>query len=101
MNHIATFHGIATTMSAANRIKRVFTANLSHANRFSTRAPSIDATARCSCNCCTPTSSTPQTVLFLVYVQDGTGALGPDAVRVPMTTRGRTFFMKLGYAWRP
>ena len=43
----------------------------------------------------------PQTVLFLGYTQEGTGFLGADTVQVPITTRGRTFFMKLGYAWRP
>ena len=43
----------------------------------------------------------PQTVFFLGYSQDGEGLVDVDRLRVPLTTRGRTFFLKLGYAWRP
>ncbi|HIF22952.1 MAG TPA: hypothetical protein EYQ27_13860 [Gemmatimonadetes bacterium] len=43
----------------------------------------------------------PQTVLFLGYSQDGDGLVDPDRQRVPLTTRGRTFFLKIGYASRP
>jgi len=43
----------------------------------------------------------PQTVLFLGYSQNGDGEIDPDRVRIPLTTRGRTLFFKLGYAWRP
>lgn len=43
----------------------------------------------------------PQTVFFLGYAEDGAGHVGVDDVRTPLTTRGRTLFVKLGYAWRP
>jgi uncharacterized protein DUF5916 len=43
----------------------------------------------------------PQTVLFLGYSQDGDGYVDPDRFRVDLKTRGRTFFFKVGYAWRP
>jgi hypothetical protein len=43
----------------------------------------------------------PQTVFFLGYSQDGVGAIDLDRRRTPITVRGRTLFLKLGYAWRP
>jgi len=43
----------------------------------------------------------PQTVFFLGYSQDGTAVTDIDQVRTPMELRGRTLFIKLGYAWRP
>ncbi len=43
----------------------------------------------------------PQTVLFLGYSDNRLGFLNADRIRTEMTPRGRTFFMKLGYAWRP
>ena len=43
----------------------------------------------------------PQTVFFLGYSQDGSGLTDIDRVRDPITVRGRTLFIKLGYAWRP
>ncbi|MEM7414476.1 MAG: DUF5916 domain-containing protein [Gemmatimonadota bacterium] len=43
----------------------------------------------------------PQTVFFLGYAQDGTGLEDATRVRTPLTVRGRTLFVKLGYAWRP
>lgn len=43
----------------------------------------------------------PQTVFFLGYGQDGVGLENSARVRTPLTVRGRTLFVKLGYAWRP
>jgi hypothetical protein len=43
----------------------------------------------------------PQSVLFLGYAQDGAGTVDLDRTSTPMTLRGRTLFVKLGYAWRP
>lgn len=43
----------------------------------------------------------PQTLLFLGYSEDGTGFTDEDRRRVPLTTTGRSFFVKIGYAWRP
>ena len=43
----------------------------------------------------------PQSVLFLGYAQDGAGTVDADRTLTPMTLRGRTLFVKLGYAWRP
>jgi Domain of unknown function (DUF5916)/Carbohydrate family 9 binding domain-like len=43
----------------------------------------------------------PQTVLFLGYTDSRDGQIDPDFNRVPLTQTGRSFFLKLGYAWRP
>jgi hypothetical protein len=43
----------------------------------------------------------PQTVFFLGYGEDQSGSTDPRGERVPLTTQGRTLFLKLGYAWRP
>ena len=43
----------------------------------------------------------PQTVFFAGYGQDGAGRTDAESLRTPMTLRNRTFFVKLGYAWRP
>ncbi|HSM60639.1 MAG TPA: DUF5916 domain-containing protein [Longimicrobiales bacterium] len=43
----------------------------------------------------------PQTVLFLGYSEGRSGLRDGEGVDVPLTTTGRTFFLKLGYAVRP
>ncbi len=43
----------------------------------------------------------PLTLVFLGYSTDGAGLAGLDSGQVPISTTSRTFFMKLGYAWRP
>ncbi len=43
----------------------------------------------------------PQTVLFLGYSDNAQGMLSPELVRTDLTRTDRTFFLKLGYAWRP
>jgi hypothetical protein len=43
----------------------------------------------------------PQTVLFLGYSDNRLGMLEPELVRVDLTRTDRTFFFKIGYAWRP
>jgi hypothetical protein len=43
----------------------------------------------------------PQTVLFLGYSDNAEGMLNSEAVRIDLTRYNRTFFLKLGYAWRP
>jgi len=43
----------------------------------------------------------PQTVLFLGYSEGRDGLVDPEGGRVPLTTKGRTFFLKLGWAIRP
>jgi hypothetical protein len=43
----------------------------------------------------------PQTVLFLGYSDNSQGLLTPELVRTDITRADRTFFFKLGYAWRP
>jgi hypothetical protein len=43
----------------------------------------------------------PQTVLFLGYSDNSMGMLTPELVRTDLTRSDRTFFLKLGYAWRP
>ena len=43
----------------------------------------------------------PQTVLFLGYSDNSTGLLTPELDRTDLTRTDRTFFLKLGYAWRP
>ncbi len=43
----------------------------------------------------------PQTVVFLGYSDDRQGFVDTDLTRVPLTGKGRTLFLKLGYAWRP
>ena len=43
----------------------------------------------------------PQTVLFLGYSDNAKGLLTPELVRTDMTRTDRTFFLKVGYAWRP
>lgn len=43
----------------------------------------------------------PQTVFFLGYAQEGSGIEDAQRARVPLTVQGQTFFVKLGYAWRP
>lgn len=43
----------------------------------------------------------PQTVFFVGYSQDGAGATDIDLVHDPIAVRGRTLFVKFGYAWRP
>ncbi|MFC1575733.1 carbohydrate binding family 9 domain-containing protein [Gemmatimonadota bacterium] len=43
----------------------------------------------------------PQTVLFLGYSDNAYGLLTPELVRTDLTRTDRTFFLKLGYAWRP
>ncbi len=42
-----------------------------------------------------------QTVLFLGYSNYAQGMFTPDMARTDLTRYGRTFFSKLGYAWRP
>lgn len=43
----------------------------------------------------------PQTVLFAGYSGDRDGLVDPDGRHVPLTERGRTLFLKLGYAFQP
>jgi hypothetical protein len=43
----------------------------------------------------------PQTVLFLGYSDNSLGLVNPELVRTDLTRSDRTFFLKLGYAWRP
>jgi len=43
----------------------------------------------------------PQTVVFLGYTDDRSGLTEAPDRRVSLEPRGRTFFLKLGYAWRP
>ena len=43
----------------------------------------------------------PQTVFFLGYSDNREGSLDTAFQRVPLTQLDRTFFLKLGYAWRP
>jgi hypothetical protein len=43
----------------------------------------------------------PQTVLFLGYSDNSQGMLSPELVRTDLVRSDRTFFLKLGYAWRP
>jgi hypothetical protein len=43
----------------------------------------------------------PQTVLFLGYSDNASGYLTQELERNDITRTDRTFFLKLGYAWRP
>jgi hypothetical protein len=43
----------------------------------------------------------PQTVLFLGYSDNALGLLTSELQRTDMTRTDRTFFLKVGYAWRP
>ncbi len=43
----------------------------------------------------------PQTVLFLGYSDNSLGYLDAERIRTELTPRSRTFFLKLGWAWRP
>jgi len=43
----------------------------------------------------------PQTVVFLGYSDNALGLLTPEMERTDLTRTDRTFFLKLGYAWRP
>jgi hypothetical protein len=43
----------------------------------------------------------PQTVLFLGYSDNSLGFLSAERSRTQLTRRNRTFYFKLGYAWRP
>jgi hypothetical protein len=43
----------------------------------------------------------PQTVFFLGYTDTRLGSTAEDFQTIPLTQSSRTFFMKLGYAWRP
>lgn len=43
----------------------------------------------------------PQTVLFLGYSDNSAGFLTPELDRQSLLRTDRTFFLKLGYAWRP
>jgi hypothetical protein len=43
----------------------------------------------------------PQTVLFLGYSDNSLGLLTPELTRTELSRQERTFFLKLGYAWRP
>lgn len=43
----------------------------------------------------------PQTVVFLGYSDNALGILDQDRIRTDLTRTDRTFFLKLGYAWRP
>ncbi len=43
----------------------------------------------------------PQTVFYLGWSQDGDGRIDPLGEATALSTRGRTLFVKLGYAWRP
>ncbi len=43
----------------------------------------------------------PLTVLFIGYSEGRRGSLDADLERQPLTQSNRTFFLKVGYAWRP
>jgi hypothetical protein len=43
----------------------------------------------------------PQTVLYLGYGEDRRGATDALGAVLPLTLDARSFFMKVGYAWRP
>ena len=43
----------------------------------------------------------PQTVVFLGYSDNALGSLNSELDRTDLTRTDRTFFLKLGYAWRP
>lgn len=43
----------------------------------------------------------PRTVLFAGYSDDRDGWIDPDGRHEPLSPRGRTFFLKLGYAFQP
>jgi len=43
----------------------------------------------------------PQTVVFLGYSDNAQGLLTSEFVQTDLTRNQRTFFLKLGYAWRP
>jgi hypothetical protein len=43
----------------------------------------------------------PQTVLFLGWGEDRRGGVDADGVFAPLSPDARSFFLKLGYAWRP
>jgi len=43
----------------------------------------------------------PQTVVFLGYSDDALGLLDTQGIRTNLARMNRTFFLKLGYAWRP
>ncbi len=43
----------------------------------------------------------PQTVVFIGYSDNSLGLLTPELARTDITRMDRTFFLKLGYAWRP
>lgn len=43
----------------------------------------------------------PQTVLFLGYSDNSQGMLTPELARTDLSRFDRTFFLKIGYAWRP
>ena len=43
----------------------------------------------------------PQTVLFLGYSDNARGLLTAELERNDIMRTDRTFFLKLGYAWRP
>jgi hypothetical protein len=43
----------------------------------------------------------PQTVVFIGYSDNSLGLLTPELARTDITRTDRTFFLKLGYAWRP
>ncbi len=43
----------------------------------------------------------PRTVLFVGYSDDRLGMLDPELTRTALTPTSRTFFLKVGYAWRP
>lgn len=42
-----------------------------------------------------------QTALFIGYSDGALGMLDPDRRRTPLTRHRRTFFLKVGYGWRP
>lgn len=48
-----------------------------------------------------PRTDEPQTVLFLGYSDNRLGMLEPELIRTDLTQTDRTFFFKIGYAWRP
>lgn len=43
----------------------------------------------------------PQTVLFLGYSDNSLGLLNAQRIWTELTRRNRTFYIKVGYAWRP
>jgi hypothetical protein len=43
----------------------------------------------------------PQTVLFLGYSDNALGLLTAELDRTDLARTDRTFFLKVGYAWRP